>query len=462
MAAEISNYENLTDLACQKVGGHVLFATDDWFAPAENLLKCEDPVFKPDLFTDYGKWMDGWETRRKRKPGHDWCIIKLGVSGIIKGIEVDTAFFTGNYAPKFSLQAAKLTTEDEAKFPTRPIEAMGTECSDETFDQVKSLRSENWHELVPMTPLTAGYVNTSRNFFKINSDKVYTHIRLNIFPDGGIARLRVYGEVLHEIDFFSINEIDLIAMKNGGVCQSYSNAHYGHPKNLISPGDGKNMGDGWETARRIDRPPILKADEKNILQVPGSEWAVFKLGCIGDINMIDIDTKHFKGNYPDSAKLEGGVAVDGKIAWKTILPTSKLSGHKLHRYANGDLLSHGPFGFVRVSIMPDGGISRLRLFGKPELININKCNRKKVRSATAARNERISLDHNSSDSKGSFSYSQRGTRAFHWIITTSRQQRFVQPQPARNERISLDHNNVQTAEVRSATASEERAHFIGS
>lgn len=288
--------------------------------------------------------MDGWETRRKRKPGHDWCIIKLGMSGIIKGIEVDTAYFTGNYAPKFSLQAAKLKSDgkclkpnlkkiiqfyqflssDEAKFPSRQIDAMGTECSKEAFAQVKAIKTEKWKELIPMTPLTAGFINTSRSFFKIDSDKVYSHIRLNIFPDGGIARLRVYGEVQHNVDLSTKEEIDLVAMKNGGVCHSYSNAHYGHPKNLISPGIAKNMGDGWETARRIDRPPILVADERNILQVPGNEWAIFRLGCIGEINKVHIDTNHFKGNYPDSAKLEGGIARNGVIVWKTVLPPTKV------------------------------------------------------------------------------------------------------------------------------------------
>lgn len=246
------------------------------------------------------------------------------------------------------------------------------------------MKSENWHELIQMTPLSAGYVNMSRNFFKVNSDKIFTHIRLNIYPDGGIARLRIYGEVLHEVDLSTSQKIDLVAMKNGGVCQSYSNAHYGHPKNLISPGVGKNMGDGWETARRIDRPPILQADEKNILQVPGSEWAIFKFGCIGQVGEIHIDTNHFKGNYPDSAKLDGGVTFgNGEIVWKTILATTKvisvyenvsinvkqfglqLSAHKIHRYENGDVLNRGPFSHVRISMMPDGGISRLRIFGKP-------------------------------------------------------------------------------------------------
>ncbi|KAI4460747.1 allantoicase [Holotrichia oblita] len=365
MAEEVSNYENMTDLACEKIGGHVLFATDDWFAPAENLLKYEDPVFKVGLYTDYGKWMDGWETRRKRKPGHDWCIIELGMPGIIKGVEVDTAYFTGNYAPKFSLQAVQLKHDDEAKFPSRQIDAMGTECSDEALALVKSMKTENWQELIPMTPLTAGYINTSRKFFKINSDKVYSHIRLNIFPDGGIARLRIYGQVLHKVDFSIKEEIDLVAMKNGGVCHSYSNAHYGHPKNLICPGVGKNMGDGWETARRIDRPPILQADERNILQVPGNEWAIFRLGCIGKINKVHIDTNHFKGNYPDSAKLEGGLLKNGVIDWKIVLPTTKLSAHAIHEYHSEDMLHFGPFSHVRVTIMPDGGISRLRIFGQP-------------------------------------------------------------------------------------------------
>jgi len=235
----------------------------------------------------------------------------------------------------------------------------------QALEQVEAINSKNWHELIPMTPLTAGYVNTSRSFFKINNDKVYTHIRLNIFPDGGIARLRVYGEVLYEINLINPKEIDLVAMKHGGVCQSYSNAHYGHPKNLISPGTSKNMGDGWETARRLDRPPILKADEHNILQVPGNEWAIFKFGCVGKIDEIQIDTTHFKGNYPDSAKIEGGIISNEKIVWKTILPTSKLSAHTTHMFANGDLTSNGPFSHVRVTIMPDGGISRLRIYGKP-------------------------------------------------------------------------------------------------
>lgn len=201
---------------------------------------------------------------------------------------------------------------------------MGTECCSEALEQVKSIGSQNWDELIPMSSLTPGYVETSVSFFKVTSDKVYTHIRLNIFPDGGIARLRVYGEVQHEINFNDGQEIDLVAMKNGGVCKGYSNAHYGHPKNLISPGIGKNMGDGWETARRLDRPPILQIDDHNILQVPGNEWVVFRLGCVGKIDAVYIDTNHFKGNYPDSAKLEGGILSHGEIVWCTVLPTTKV------------------------------------------------------------------------------------------------------------------------------------------
>ncbi|XP_022916131.2 allantoicase-like [Onthophagus taurus] len=358
--------ENLTDLICEKNGGKIVFATDDWFAPAENLLLNEDPVFKVGVFTTYGKWMDGWETRRKRKPGHDWCVIKLGLPGVIRGVEVDTAFFTGNYAPQFSVQAANLTLEEVKKFPSRPLNSIGTECSQKHLDQINQLHTDDWTEIIPMTPLNPGYLESRHNFFKVDTKKCFTHIRLNMFPDGGIARLRVYGDVHYTIDMNKKEEIDLIALKNGGYCHSYSNAHYGHPKNLIRPGRGKDMGDGWETARRADRPPILKIDENNILKVPGNEWAILGLGCVGKIERIEIDTAHFKGNYPDCVKIEGGILNSDEFEWKTILPSSKLSAHKIHQFGNIDILNNeSPFTHVKIIISPDGGLSRVRIFGKP-------------------------------------------------------------------------------------------------
>ena len=178
-----------------------------------------------------------------------------------------------------------------------------------------------------MTPLRPGFEMSRHNYFNVTSSERWTHLRLNIYPDGGVARLRVYGEISTDTDNFNGQEVDLLAMRNGGMCQLYSDAHYGHPKNLTRPGRGRDMGDGWETARRLDRPSILKVDERDILMVPGNEWVIFRLGCVGTVSSVEIDTAHFKGNYPDSAKLEGAhiSTVEEEIQWSTILPPSKVS-----------------------------------------------------------------------------------------------------------------------------------------
>lgn len=192
-----------------------------------------------------------------------------------------------------------------------------------------------------MTDLRAGYEETRHNFFEITARGPHTHLRLNMYPDGGIARLRVYGEARPDLAR-SGEIIDLVAMKNGGVCKGYSNAHYGHPRNLIRPGSGVNMGDGWETARRLDRPAVLRTDPSGILKVPGNEWAIFRLADVGRVSDIEVDTKHFKGNFPDSVKIEGALIRQGeewdspeaKVTWKTILPASKVSEMFLGRHCS--------------------------------------------------------------------------------------------------------------------------------
>ncbi|XP_020372409.1 allantoicase [Rhincodon typus] len=372
----LPDFVQLNDLACETTGAKILFATDDWFAAAENLLKREAPQWKAEDFTNFGKWMDGWETRRKRISGHDWCIIKLGVPGIIHGFDVDTSYFTGNYAPRISIAAANLNADETPDLPPRG-EKIGTAASEKEFEAVGKLQSEFWTVLVPMTILQPGYVDTCHNYFPAQKLERWTHIRLNMYPDGGIARLRVYGT--GHRDWLSVSpkqEIDLVAMTNGGVCLGYSDAHFGHPKNIIGIGRSNVMSDGWETARRLDRPTILKVDDQGILQVPGCEWAVFRLGHPGVITHIDIDTSHFKGNFPDSCKIEGcsitaeeekeRIATKWKdccgLKWKLVLPVTKLKPHQQHSYSTEmkDTLTH-----VRLTIKPDGGISRMRLLGYP-------------------------------------------------------------------------------------------------
>lgn len=345
----------------------MIFSTDDWFATAENMLKDTEPVFIADKYTECGKWMDGWETRRKRIPGHDWCIVKLGAPCNIKGILVDTAFFTGNYAPRISIQGACLSEYDESLLPSRQNK-LGSACSTEEVQMISEVKSECWPELVEMTNLKPGYEDTRKTYISVDSNEVCSYIRVNMYPDGGIARLRVYGTVVPDLCQFDCNDIiDLVAMENGGTCVGYSNAHFGHPRNLIKPNRGINMGDGWETMRRLDRPAILEADSNGILKVPGCEWAIIKMCCSGYVNEVVVDTLHFKGNFPDSVKIEGTILSAeetlSSAKWITILQSQKLSANKEHFYKN-EIHVDGPFSHIRVTMSPDGGISRVRLFGQ--------------------------------------------------------------------------------------------------
>ncbi|XP_074640540.1 allantoicase-like [Tubulanus polymorphus] len=378
METKAPKFTELNDLANERNGGKIIFSTDDWFAVAENLLKPSEPEWREGEFTEFGKWMDGWETRRKRIPGHDWCIIQLGRPGVISGIDIDTCYFTGNFAPRASVQAINLDSD----IPQR-VSKIGTAADSEQFEEVDKLKSENWKTIVPMTKLRPGYLSTRHNYIPIENEERWTHLRLNMFPDGGIARFRVYGHV--KLDWSKISSdkmIDLAAMENGGVCVGYSNTHYGHARNIIAPGRGVNMGDGWETARRLDRPAILEADDSGILQVPGSEYAIFRLGHPGIISNIEIDTNHFKGNFPDSCKIEAcfvnqanekneldlSSSNQNQKAWKILLPPQKLSPHKRHYYKGLDMVRNcGVVSHIRITMAPDGGISRMRLRGIKQL-----------------------------------------------------------------------------------------------
>ncbi|XP_063079543.1 allantoicase [Engraulis encrasicolus] len=374
-SSALPDFLQFNDLASETAGGRVIFATDEWFAPAHNLLKRDTPEFIASAFTEFGKWMDGWESRRKRIPGHDWCIIELGVPGVVYGVDIDTSFFTGNYSPSASLQAACLERPPALSLKG---DRTGMAASEEQLQLAAMLNSEVWEELVPVTQLEPGYSDTCHNYFPVTSSKRVTHVRLNMFPDGGISRLRVYGVGQRDWSLVSPQEqVDLVAVVNGGVCLGYTDAHFGHPRNMIGLGRAPNMGDGWETARRLDRPAVLKMDEQGILQVPGSEWAVFRLGHPGVISNIEIDTNHFKGNFPDSCRLEvcslTGEEEEQCVSkkwtgeppggWRTLLPPQKLQAHHRHMYSGESVVGCGQVSHVRLVIAPDGGVSRLRLWG---------------------------------------------------------------------------------------------------
>ncbi|MEZ4473627.1 MAG: allantoicase [bacterium] len=334
-------FGGLVDLAAASFGGVALVANDEFFAGRENLLKPGRGVFLPDAYTDQGKWMDGWESRRKRGPGHDACIIRLGVPGRVRALDIDTNHFLGNHPPFASVEALYASADT-------PVEL---------------LEQAAWTEIMPQQALRPG----SQNLFAIKDFGIISHLRLNIFPDGGVARFRAYGEVApgwhgqpDEAAALMVQpgEVDLAALVNGGKAIGCSDAFFGPMDNLIAPGRAQNMGGGWETRRR---------------RGPGHDWIVVRLAAPGTVGLVEVDTKFFKGNFPDTCQLEGVYApgarptdvIWGQQDWQLILPRVKLSADTRHFYRE-DLVACDPVTHVRLSIYPDGGISRLRLFGVPE------------------------------------------------------------------------------------------------
>lgn len=332
-------YANLTNLAAERLGAKALLCSDDFFAEKENLLKPGRGIFIADKYTDRGKWMDGWESRRKRIPGHDWCIIQLATPGKIAGVDIDTNHFLGNHPPHASIDACYIEP--------------GTKSD---FEKI------SWQEILPMSPLNAG----SQNFYTIGdmpagqeSKNIFTHLRLNIYPDGGVARLKVYGEVFKDWSLVKEEEIiDLAAALNGGKSVLCNDMFFSHMNNLLMPGGGINMGDGWETKR--NRTPNNR------------DWVIVRLAHKGKIEKILIDTCHFKGNYPDSCLVEGcnistrdeNKLHTSEIKWTTILPQTKLSADAEHDFGENEIAAKDAVTHVRLSIFPDGGISRMRLWGR--------------------------------------------------------------------------------------------------
>lgn len=324
---ETATFSGLVDLASERVGGSALLASDEFFAEKENLLKPGRGIFITGKFTDRGKWMDGWESRRKRVPGFDWCIIRLGLPGVIKGLDIDTNHFLGNNPAYASVEAC-------------------------IADNDKGLDKASWTLILARSPIRPG----AQNLFAVVSDKRWTHVRLNIFPDGGVARFRVYGDVVPDWSRYTPDTlVDLAAIENAGRVVAASDMFFGSKENLIMPGRAENMGDGWETRRR---------------RGPGYDWAILKLGRPGRIKKVEVDTNHFKGNYPDRCSIDvcsdGGKDIDAltwpQFTWQPLLPESKLQAATRH-YFEHELADTGSVTHVRLNIFPDGGVSRLRVLG---------------------------------------------------------------------------------------------------
>jgi len=314
--------KNWVDLAQPRLGGEVVFATDDFFAAKERLIDPAEPVFIPGKYDANGKWMDGWESRRRRDGGHDACVVRLGRPGVIHGIEIDTRNFTGNFPPAASIEWCRSGERQPAS---------------------------GWQTLVPATALKGN----DRLFLSVTMAEVVTHLRLNIFPDGGVARLRVYGQVMR--DWTAGERADLAAMENGALPVAANDEHFGKVSNMLAPGKARDMGDGWETRRRRE---------------PGHDWSIVKLAKPGRIDEIVVDTNHFKGNYPDRCFIQGigpnelpkDSLITQSLHWPVLLPVQKLSADREHRFT-AEIAKHEPVQFVRLNIIPDGGVARLRMWG---------------------------------------------------------------------------------------------------
>ncbi|VVE82740.1 allantoicase [Pandoraea sputorum] len=321
----VRRYVNLAD---PRLGAEALVATDEFFAAKERMLNPEPAVFIPGKYDENGKWMDGWETRRKRVNGYDWCIVKLARPGVLFGVDLDTSHFTGNFPPAASLEGCY--SPDGA-----PNDAA------------------EWFELLPSTTLQGN----SHHYHAITQQRAATHVRVNLYPDGGLARLRLYGLPQSDWAGRSRDElIDLIAMENGGYVVAANNQHFGLASNLLMPGRGVNMGDGWETRRRRE---------------PGNDWAIIALAQPGEIGKIEVDTAHFKGNFPDRCSIQAAYVTGGteqslitqSMFWPVLLPEQKLAMDKQF-YFEEQVQKLGAITHIRFNIIPDGGVSRLRLWGR--------------------------------------------------------------------------------------------------
>ncbi len=319
---------SVVNLAQPRLGAEVVFATDDFFAAKERLIDPAPPVFRPDRYDENGKWMDGWESRRRRDGGYDHCIVHLGHAGMVDAVEIDTRHFTGNYPPAASIDGARTSR----RLP-----------DGETV----------WHEIVGYTELAGD----DRCLAAAEDPGPWTHLRLNIFPDGGVARLRVLGRRQPDWSKLLAGErLDMAALTEGGSAVVCNDEHFGVLANILAPGPGANMGDGWETRRRRE---------------PGHDWGIIRLAAPAIIDEVVIDTAYFKGNYPSRVSLQGGDRLPRKRKrmataserWPELLAPQTMSADAEHRYSDA-VCAHDPVQFVRINLFPDGGISRLRLFGR--------------------------------------------------------------------------------------------------
>lgn len=350
MSHDTTQPTDLVDLASRAVGGRVVAANDELFADRRNLIAPGPAAWDPTTFGPDGKVYDGWETRRRRGPlgalpgpdDFDHALVRLGAPGVVRRVVVDTAHFTGNYPATASVEALRV----------------------DGYPSLADLERATWTPLVPRSELAGGTANT----FEVTDDGTWTHVRLRIYPDGGVARLRVLGEVRPDPRFLE-GTVDLVGVQHGGRVVGCSDRFYSSPSNLLRPGVAPTIGEGWETARR---------------RRPGNEWVTFALGAAGTPRVLEVDTTHYVGNPPGAARLLGvdartlgagravgaggadGVGTGEDVTgWTELVPLTALLPDTVHRFRLRDVLTDVPtVTHVRLDIHPDGGVNRVRLTGE--------------------------------------------------------------------------------------------------
>ena len=331
--AELPDWaRHVINLADVRIGAQAVACSDDFFAPMARMLQPGPATFVPGKYDDNGKWMDGWESRRKRVAGHDWCVVRLGRSGTLVGCDIDTSFFTGNFPPAASLDGCPVGADPALDSSWVPL--LG-----------RTRLSGNRHHLLALPDEAA------------QAARIISHVRLNIFPDGGVARLRIYGRPSRaSVSAGPDGLVDLVARVHGGRALEWNDAHFGSCDNMLLPGRGINMGDGWETRRRRE---------------PGHDWCILALGLPGRVRRIEVDTAHFKGNFPDRCSLQAvalppgsqDVLAGAAEQWPILLPEMRLAADAVHRFEQ-ECRDLGVVTHVRLNLFPDGGVSRLRLWGE--------------------------------------------------------------------------------------------------
>lgn len=334
-AAAAPDFTRLPDLASRALAGSVVYANDELFAERENLIKPGRAVFSTEDFGHKGKVYDGWETRRRREPGHDYAVVRLGVPGVVRGVCVDTAWFKGNYPPFASVEGASV----------------------DGYPATSDLEAAEWVTLVEKSDLAGD----ADNYFEVADDRRFTHVRLSIYPDGGVARFRVHGLPQPDPRLLT-GTIDLAALEHGGDVVDCSNMFFSSPLQLLQPGRASTMGDGWENARRRD---------------DGHDHVTVRLAARGQVRRVEIDTSYYVGNSAGWARLSGVDASGGGLGqvgdrgeagdlgntagWEELIPRTRLQPDTRHFFR---VPSDTPVTHVRLDVYPDGGLARLRVHGE--------------------------------------------------------------------------------------------------